>query len=99
MYSSRLEYTVQDLLSGQPYSFWVTAHTQAGEGAASAVVTESPSKDGEDVPPRIYSLSRDLDVARGDNVSLPCSAFGSPDPARKWMFKLVKRESHNQRSH
>ena len=80
---------MQGLLSGQPYSFWVTAHTQAGEGAASADVTESPGRDGEEVPPRIYSLSWYLDVARGDKVSLPCSAFGSPDPTRKWMFKLV----------
>ena len=87
VYPSSLEYTVSSLLAEQPYSFWVTATTAVGEGAASAVVTESPRHDGVVVPAMISSFSLDLSVARGDRVSLPCRAIGNPVPGRQWMFK------------
>ena len=42
VYPPALEHPVANLISGQPYSFWVTAATLAGEGPPSPIVTESP---------------------------------------------------------
>ena len=42
VYPPALDHPVANLLSGQPYSFWVTAATLAGEGPPSPIVTESP---------------------------------------------------------
>ena len=42
VYPPALDHPVGNLLSGQPYSFWVTAATLAGEGPPSPIVTESP---------------------------------------------------------
>ena len=87
VYPPRQEYTVSGLLSGQPYSFWVTATTAVGEGAASPVVTETPRRDGVKVPAMISSFSHNLSVARGDRVSLSCNTIGNPTPSRHWMYK------------
>ena len=42
VYPPSLAHPVANLISGQPYSFWVTAATLAGEGPPSPIVTESP---------------------------------------------------------
>ena len=88
VYPPTLEYRVPGLRSGQPYSFWVTALTAVGEGAASSVVTESPFKEGvKEHPAKITSFSRNLTVALGDQVSLPCRTHGNPAPSRQWRLK------------
>ena len=42
VFSSGLEKTVRGLVTGQPYSFCVTAFTMVGEGGCSPVVVETP---------------------------------------------------------
>ena len=39
--------TVDDLISGRQYQFWVTAVTAVGEGKSSNVVTQTPTDRGE----------------------------------------------------
>ena len=39
--------TVDDLISGRQYQFWVTAVTGVGEGKSSNVVTQTPTDRGK----------------------------------------------------
>ena len=50
VYPPALSHPVSPLLPGQPYSFWVTAATLAGEGPSSPIVTESPLRYGLPCP-------------------------------------------------
>ena len=84
---SQFEHTVVGLLSGQPYSFWVSATTAIGEGAASSVVTEYPKRLKENLAAMISSFSRVISVAKGDRVSLPCRNVGKPTPTIHWLYK------------
>ncbi|KAK7073926.1 hypothetical protein SK128_017781 [Halocaridina rubra] len=63
------------------YEFWVTASTREGEGAASRVVSQSPSSR---VGAQIRSFGQVVEVVAGGSLTLPCAVVGSPQPAVTW---------------
>lgn len=65
----------------QPYSFWVTAATSAGEGPESSVVSETPQTP---VPATVASFSTTVTAAVREEAALECRAVGSPRPVRTW---------------
>ncbi|XP_047494788.1 Down syndrome cell adhesion molecule-like protein Dscam2 [Penaeus chinensis] len=88
-----LSWKVGDLDAHARYEFWVTASTRVGEGAASRVVSESPSTI---VPARIRSFGQSVEVRAGSSLTLPCAAVGSPPPSVSWSHQGRDSSLHAQ---
>ena len=53
------------------YEFWVTAHTDIGEGSSSSRVTSSPT---ERIPAKIASFDNKFTAVAKQEIRLPCMA-------------------------
>ena len=85
-------FLVRGLNPNQPYSFWVTASTRAGQGPESTIVAETPN---EPSPAAVSSFSRTVLAAVKESVRLECRAVGTPEPTLKWernLFPVTNRE-------
>ncbi|XP_042207955.1 Down syndrome cell adhesion molecule-like protein Dscam2, partial [Homarus americanus] len=76
-----LKREVGELDTHARYEFWVTSSTHVGEGAASRVVSESPSST---VAARIRSFGQTVEVQAGGTLTLPCAVVGIPTPTVTW---------------
>ncbi len=74
----------QYLLQDQPYSFWVSAFTLAGEGQVSEIVAETPQVS---IPAGIASFSRMVIRALKESVEMKCVTVGIPAPTLQWRKK------------
>ena len=68
----------------QPYSFWVSAFTLAGEGQVSEIVAETPQVS---VPASIASFSQEIIHAVKETVEMKCVAVGIPSSSLHWTKK------------
>ena len=98
-------------LAKQVHSFWVTASTKAGEGAASQVVSLTLDRDtgesssgtrGDGIltfcltgPARIVDFGRTRGVREGETVELACRTAG-PSVRREWRKNGSVIESHKE---
>ncbi|KAK8745268.1 hypothetical protein OTU49_000098, partial [Cherax quadricarinatus] len=63
------------------YEYWVTSSTRVGEGAASTIISQTPSST---VAARIRSFAQTVEVEGGSSFTLPCAVVGSPTPTVTW---------------
>ena len=75
---------VPNLNKKSRYEFWVTAHTDIGEGASSKKVTSSPT---ERIPAKIASFDDRFIAVSKQEIKLPCMAVGNPTPDLHWKAK------------
>ena len=69
---SRLQqFQVSNLDRKTRYEFWVTAHTEIGEGSSSRQVTSSPT---ERIPAKIASFDDKFSAVAKQEIRLPCMA-------------------------
>ena len=71
-------------LQAQPYSFWVSAFTLAGEGQVSEIVAETPQVS---IPAGIASFSQTVTHALKESVEMKCVAVAIPSPKVYWTKK------------
>ena len=72
------------IFQGQPYSFWVSAFTLAGEGQVSEIVAETPQVS---IPAGIASFSQKVIHAVKESVEMSCIMVGIPYPTLSWTKK------------
>lgn len=72
------------LFKAQPYSFWVSAFTLAGEGQVSDIVAETPLVS---IPAGIASFSQKVIRALKESVEMKCITVGIPAPTQHWTKK------------
>ena len=71
-------------MQAQPYSFWVSAFTLAGEGQVSEIVAETPQVL---IPAGIANFSQTVTHPLKESVEMKCVAVAIPSPKVYWTKK------------
>ncbi|KAL3886948.1 hypothetical protein ACJMK2_026904 [Sinanodonta woodiana] len=77
-------FTLCDLVTGEKYSFYMTASTIIGESGPSDTINAIPS---DTSPARIATFSQVFLIPWQETVSLPCVAVGNPHPFVTWSVR------------